>query len=456
LFGFLDTNFSIVPVSESDNSQQLSNSGIDVKQEVVVGETGTVVQTQGSQQLAAVAEQTLVDKTKTVEKAKSQAGNENELSESDAGRTVFGSAEQTLNRVIVVANEIKQIKQVVVHEMAVTETLPESVQKCSASPEKTIADDQNSIGKGDEGGETGSMDVDSTVHVPNKGLIPSNPDSPRHDADVSDVPQSESSAQISNSGNDVASNNADVKQQVLVGETETAVHAETIGQEYQQLTAVSKKTSVNENKTAEEATWQAGNGNGNGVIVSDTGHTISGSAEQISDMYNLIFVANEFGEIKQVLVQETATTEILTENAQQPSTSQEEMIVHDQNSLGDSNEGGETRSTDVDSTVQVPNKGLIPIRTFGRASLNFFWALASIYSLVTLSPTSSFCIKKQPKFPAHSLHQVDQPHECSENRFPLKRFFFLDLFLTRNFVPSLEPFGIVTNQKYNKIIVATK
>ena len=50
---------------------------------------------------------------------------------------------------------------------------------------------------------------------------------------------------------------------------------------------------------------------------------------------------------------------------------------------------------------------------FGLASLNFFWALASIYSLVTLSPTSSFCIKKQPKFPAHSLHQVDQPHECS-------------------------------------------
>ena len=368
MFGFLDTNFSIVPVSESDNSQQLSNSGIDVasnikkiKQEVVVGETGTVVQTQGSQQLAAVAEQTLVDKTKTVEKEKSQAGNENELSESDAGRTVFGSVEQTLNRVIVVANEIKQIKQVVVHEMAVTETLPESVQKCHASPEKTIADDQNSIGKGDEGGETGSMDVDSTVHVPNKGLIPSNPDSPRHDADVSDVPQSESSAQISNSGNDVASNIAEVKQQVLVGETETAVHAETIGQEYQQLSAVSKKTSVNENKTAEEATWQAGNGNG--VIVSDTGHTISGSAEQISDMYNLIFVANEFGEIKQVLVQETATREILTENAQQPSTSQEEMIVHDQNSLGDSNEGGETRSTDVDSTVQVPNKGLIPIST---------------------------------------------------------------------------------------------
>ncbi|CAB4042668.1 Hypothetical predicted protein, partial [Paramuricea clavata] len=357
------TNFSIVPVSESDNSQQISNSGIDVagnikkiKQEVVGEETGTAIQTQGLQQLASVAEQTLVDKTKTVEKAKSQAENENELSESDAGRT--GSAEQTLNHVIVVANEIEQTKQVVVHEMAVTETLSESVQKCPASPEKTIADDQSSIGNGDKGGKTGSMDVDSTVHVPNKGLIPSNPDSPRHDADVSDVPQFESSAQISNSVNDVASNIAEVKQQVVVGETETAV-AETIGQAHQQLTAVSKKTSVNENKTAEEATWQAGNGNG--VIVSDTGHTISGSPEQISD--DLIFVANEFGEIKQVLVQETATTEILTENAQQPSTSQEEMIVDDQNSLGDSNEGGETRSTDVDSTVQVPNKGLIPIST---------------------------------------------------------------------------------------------
>jgi D-ribose pyranose/furanose isomerase RbsD len=333
LFCFLDTSFSTAPLSESDNSQQVSNSGIDVagnmkeiKQEVVVGETGRAVETHGSQQLTAVAEQTCVNKTEAVEKAKLQAEGGNELNVSDAGHTVSGSAERISSHVVVVANKIEQIKHVVVQERTVAETLAESMQKFPASPEKTIADNQNSIGKGIEGSETGSMDVDSTVQVPSKGLIPSKSDSPRHAADLSGVSQSESSAQISNNGSDVASNITEVKEQVLVGETEKVV-GETIGQGYQQLSAVSKETFANKNKTAEEATSQAGNGNE--MIVSDARHTISGGPGQISD--NVIFVANEFGEIKQVVVQEMATTDILIKSGQQSSSAQEKTSVDDQN-----------------------------------------------------------------------------------------------------------------------------
>jgi hypothetical protein len=121
-------------VLQCDISEQISNSGIDVannikevKQPVIVGETErTVAGTQGFQQITSVTGQMPVNETKTVEKAKSPV-----------------------------------------------------------APEKTIADDQNSIEKGHEGGETGSMDVDSTVHVPNKDLIPSNdPNLPRHDESV--------------------------------------------------------------------------------------------------------------------------------------------------------------------------------------------------------------------------------------------------------------------------------
>ena len=181
---FLDTTLSHTPVLECDSSEQISNSGIGVasnikeaKQPVIV-ET-TVAETRGSQQVTAVTGQMPVNKTKTVGKAKSQAGNGNELNESDDGHTISGSAEQTSNRVVVVENEIEQIKQAVVHDT-------ESVQKSSASPEKTIADDQNSIGKVHEDGETGSMDIDSTAQVPNKSLLINNPDF-SHDKDVSGV-----------------------------------------------------------------------------------------------------------------------------------------------------------------------------------------------------------------------------------------------------------------------------
>jgi hypothetical protein len=393
---FLDINLSHTLAPKCGSSAHISNSGIDVasnikevKQQVVVGETvRTVAETHGSQQITAVTEQmpvidacvgetqravaeavgqgyqqlttvsekTSVTKSKTVEEAKLQAelqaGNGNERNESDAKHTVSGGDEQTSNHVIVVENEIKQV---VVQETAVIEILRESVQKSPASPEKTIADDQNSVRKGNEGSETGRMDVDSTVQVPNKSLILSNLDFPCHDEDISGVSQSESSAHTSNCGSDVASNIMEVKQKTVVGETQRAV-AEAVAEGYQQLTTVSEKTCVTKNKTVEEATLLAGNGNE--LNESGAGHTVSGSAEQTSS--HVTVVANEIEEIKQVVVQETATTEKLTESAQQSSTSHEKTIIDDQNSLSESNEGSETGNMDVDSTVQVPNKGLIP------------------------------------------------------------------------------------------------
>ncbi|CAB4021187.1 Hypothetical predicted protein [Paramuricea clavata] len=312
-----DTTLSHTPVPECDSSEQISNSGIDVasnikevKQPVIV-ET-TVAETQGSQQVTAVTGQM------PVSKAKSQAGNGNELNESDAGHTVSGSAEQTSNSVIVDENEIDT----------------ESVQTSPASPEKMIADDQNSIGKGHECGETGSMDIDSTVQVPNKSLILNNPDF-SHDKNVSGV------SQISNSGSE---------QQVVVGDRESAV-GEIVGKGFKRLTAVSKKTYANETKSLKEATWQGGNRNQ--PIVSDAGHPMYGSPEQVSD--HVIFIANEFGEI--TVAQETAVVEPLAGSVQKSPTSPEKMTVGDQNSIGKANEVGETGSTDIDR--HIPKKDLI-------------------------------------------------------------------------------------------------
>lgn len=191
LFGFLDTNLSHTPVSESDSFQPISNNGIDdasnikaINEPVFVGETGRVVETQESQQLTAVAEHAPVNKIKTVVEAKSQVGNGNELNASDAAHTASGRAEQTSNHVIIVTSKIEKIKHVVVQETAVIDTLTESMQKSPASPEKTTVGDQNNIGKGNEVGETGSTDVDSTVQVPNKDLIPNNDP---NDENVSDI-----------------------------------------------------------------------------------------------------------------------------------------------------------------------------------------------------------------------------------------------------------------------------
>ncbi|CAB4035223.1 Hypothetical predicted protein [Paramuricea clavata] len=181
LFGFLDTNLFHTPVFESDSFQPIFNSEIDVasnikdiNQPVFVGETRRVVETQESQQLTAVEEHAPVNKNKMVVEAKSQAGNGNELNASDAGYTASGSAEQTSNHVIVVTSKIEEIKHVMVQETAVIDTLTESMQKSPGSPEKTTVGDQNNIGKGNEVGETGSTDVDSTVQVPIKDLIPNN------------------------------------------------------------------------------------------------------------------------------------------------------------------------------------------------------------------------------------------------------------------------------------------
>jgi hypothetical protein len=206
---FLDTNLSHSPAPECDSSEQISNSGIDVasnikevKQPVIVGKTEiTVGETQGSQQITAVTDQMPVNETKTVEKAKLQAGNGNELNQSDNGHTVSGSAEQTSTYVIVATNEIEQIKQVAVIETVVIETRIRSVQMSPALPEKTTVGNENIIGRGNEVSETGSTDVQSTVQVHNKDLIPSNdPNLPRHDENAS----GRSSNEISdiNNGND--------------------------------------------------------------------------------------------------------------------------------------------------------------------------------------------------------------------------------------------------------------
>ena len=350
-----------------------------------MGETERIVaETQPSQQITAVTEQMPVNETKTVEETKSQARSVNELNVSHAGDTVSGSAEQTLNDVIVVANEVEKMKRVVVQETAVTAALTENVQTSSTSPEKTIAHDLNRFGKDNESDKTRSTDADSTVQVSNKGLVPSNnPDFCRLDENVSVVSKSDSSAQISNSGSDVASNIMEIKQEVVVGETERAVGtqgsqqltetetaiAETVGQGLQQA-VVLEKTSVNKNKTVEVATSQAGNGNV--LNESGAGHTVSGSAQQTSN--SVIVVANEI-ERKQVVVQETSVPEILTESAQSPA-SPERTSLDQQNSIeGDESDEtnpehvvtlGSVRSdqisedtTDVESTVQPQHKGIL-------------------------------------------------------------------------------------------------
>ena len=157
---FLDTDHSQTSASKLDSREQIANSASnvasntkEVKQPVVVGETKVpVAETVGqeSQQLTAV-EKTSANENKTVEKAMAHVGNGNELNVSNTGPTISGSAEQTSNRVIVVANEIEQIKQVVVQETVVTETLTESVQQSPSLPEKATVDEQNSFSEDNEG-----------------------------------------------------------------------------------------------------------------------------------------------------------------------------------------------------------------------------------------------------------------------------------------------------------------
>ncbi len=151
---FLDTDHSKTPASTLDSPEQIPNSGIDVasntkevKQPVVVGETKVpVAETVGqeSQQLTAV-EKTSVNENKTVEEATPHVRNGKKLNASNTGSSVSGSAEQTSNRVIVVANEIKETKPVVVQETVVTETLAESVQHSPSSPEMATVDEQKTL-----------------------------------------------------------------------------------------------------------------------------------------------------------------------------------------------------------------------------------------------------------------------------------------------------------------------
>ena len=185
LFVLLDTTLVHTPVSEPDSSEQLSNSGIDfssnIKKVNFVGETKTAVAEtvgEGYQQVTAASKKTCVNENKTTGKATSQAGNGNELNESGARHTVSNSAEQTSNCVTVVAGEIKEIRQVLVEETVPAGTLAESVQQSPASPEKTSADDQNSMGEGNGGSET-------PEHVITLRSMSNNPDLPCHDENVS-------------------------------------------------------------------------------------------------------------------------------------------------------------------------------------------------------------------------------------------------------------------------------
>ena len=332
---FLDTSLPHTPVSESDSSIpsnviDVTSEVKEVKQNVVLGETGTAIAetcVQGSQQLTAVS----INETKTVEQATSQVGNGNELSVSNTGPTVSGGAEQTPNHVIVVANEIEGIQNIGVQETTVTGTLTKNVQRSPVSQGKTIVDDQSSFVKGNEGGETSSTDVDNMAQEPNKDVLSSNePDFARHEG----------------SGNGVASNINGMKQQV-VGKTETAV-AQIVEQETQPLTAVSIKTSVNETKTFEQTTSLAGNGNE--LNVSDAGPTaVPGSPEQTSNQ--VIVVANEIEGNKQVVVQETIVSETVKCCVQPSPASPETRTVEEPNSIGKDNEGSETNAEHI-ATLQ--------------------------------------------------------------------------------------------------------
>ena len=368
---FLGTNRSHTPVSESDSSEQISNTGIDVAsntkevKQQVVRETevpAAEVIGQESQQPIPFSEKTFVKEKKTVEQAMPQAGYGNELNVSDAEPFSSGTIEQTANRVTVVGNEIEQIKQVLMEETVATKTLTGSVQQSSASPVVV-----NTV-------QRPNTDVANTVQEPNKDLMSgSEPDFPRHNENVSGVSESASSEQISSSEIDLASNIKEVKRQGVVVETETAVV--TVVQGSQQLASVSEKAAVNQDKMVEGATLHAGIRNE--VNVSDAGHAASNSTEQTSN--NVIVVANEIEEVKQLVVEETIVRETLTERAQQSSTSPENTIVDDPNNIGEDNESGETDpehvvtlesaesyqlsegSTNPESTVQVANKDALPI-----------------------------------------------------------------------------------------------
>ncbi len=351
---------SVRGVSESGSFEQISSSEIDVpsnakevKQQVLAGETempvANAVGQESPQLLTAVSEKAPAKETKTLEEATSKAGNGSELNVFDAGPTVSSDAEHTLKRVTIVANEIEEVKQVVVQGTAVTKTLTESVEKSSTSQEKTIVDDQR-FGESNKDNETSSRDVDNIVQKTNKDLLSSK----RHDREESGV--------------DVASNVKEVKQQVtVVGETEIAF-AGTVVQRSQHLTAVSEKTSINETKIVEQAMLQAGLQSE--IKVFDAGHTVLDSARKTSN--NVIIVAREIEATEQVVLEETVVTETLRESVQQSPASPGGKAVDEQNSIGSKTNPehvlalGSTISdlpseenVNVEITVQVPNKELL-------------------------------------------------------------------------------------------------
>jgi hypothetical protein len=166
------------------------------------------------------------------------------------------------------------------------------------------------------------------------------------------VSEPDSSEQLSNSGIDFSSN---IKEVNFVGDTKTAV-AETVGEGYQQVTAASKKTSVNENKTTGKATSQAGNGSE--LNESGARHTVSNSAEQTSNCVTV--VAGEINEIRQVLVEEMVPAGTLAESVQQSPASSEKTTVDDKNSMGEGNGGSETYPEHVITLRSMSNNPDLP------------------------------------------------------------------------------------------------
>ena len=164
--------------SESDSSAQTSNrvnvvaSNIMDTRKQVFGETqGNVVETvsQVSQEPTAVSNDTSASEKEIEEKAMSRQENANELNVPDAGHVSLDTAGKTSNNVIV-AQEIMEVKHVVVQETVVVETKAENVETSSTSREKNIVHDQSTSGTGDH---TGSSDLDNAVQTHNKDLMPS-------------------------------------------------------------------------------------------------------------------------------------------------------------------------------------------------------------------------------------------------------------------------------------------